>query len=56
MRIAIPYHNEPRNALLADLAASFADRRIDGLWEHGLLLKHTELPQPAPWPTFYFQK
>jgi hypothetical protein len=48
--------NKPSNRFLASLAASFSDCCIDVLGEHGFLLKHTELLQPAPWPTFYFQK
>ena len=42
------WYNDPRNSLLADVATSFAIRKIDRLWEHDLPLDLAELPHPAP--------
>lgn len=48
-RITI-WQNEARNGLIAEIAEASAERRIEPLWENGLLLDDAEFPIAEPGP------
>src|SRR5664280_675998 len=44
--------NASWHALIAKVATGFAARRIESLWDCGLLLDAKKLPQRVSWPTW----